>query len=249
MEKRKYSTDDIIEWLVRCAEDPATRWEGAYELSNGAADLVDGEGSEDDKPACSLKSGGASTRSDQVQQASVNMDSSNALSVTAQGQPDIVEQDDTDDDDNLASRLTEAQKERLVTALLSTQSITQGDLKLIELVKTWKDPRLLDFLLAKLHGMEDNPPAIADELVDDVTDIVDPDATSDLAEAFRNASSGEDANQESEEDQKAEAPDNAEDKAYQAAKAQQAIQQRSAALKKFLAVVESIRRGQTVQVP
>jgi len=244
IEQRKYSTDDIIEWLVNCAEDPATRWEGAYELAEGSADLVEGEGSEDDKPACSLKRAGASTRSDQAQHASVNMDSSNALSATVQGQPDSAEQDDTDDNDSLAARLTEAQKERLVTALLNTQSITQGDLKLIALVKTWKEPRLLDFLLARLHGMEDNPPAIANELVDEVTDIVDPD--SDLAEAFRNASSGEDASQDSEEDQKTEAADNAKDEAERAAKTQQAIEQRSAALKRFLEAVESKRRGQTV---
>lgn len=26
-------TGDLVEWLVRCAEEPATRWEGAYELA------------------------------------------------------------------------------------------------------------------------------------------------------------------------------------------------------------------------
>jgi hypothetical protein len=162
------------------------------------------------------------------------------------GHPDSVNQDDTDDNDSLASRLTEAQKERLVTALLGTQSITKGDLKLIELVKTWKDPRLLDFLLAKLHDIEGNPTSVADELVDDLSDVIDDKETSDLAEEFRNAPSAQDASQENNEDQREEG--GAKD-AEQAAKQREAIQQRGAALKKLLAAVESRLDRQTVKLP
>jgi hypothetical protein len=35
--KEKPDDKEIVEWLVRCAEEPATRWEGAYELSAGFA--------------------------------------------------------------------------------------------------------------------------------------------------------------------------------------------------------------------
>ena len=37
MRQEKPDPDELVEWLVRCAEEPATRWEGAYELSVSAA--------------------------------------------------------------------------------------------------------------------------------------------------------------------------------------------------------------------
>jgi hypothetical protein len=33
--REKPDDRELVEWLVRCAEEPATRWEGAYELSAG----------------------------------------------------------------------------------------------------------------------------------------------------------------------------------------------------------------------
>jgi hypothetical protein len=62
--KEKPDDKEIVEWLVRCAEEPATRWEGAYELKAGFAlarheanaaagnegpDAEEGEGSEEDE--------------------------------------------------------------------------------------------------------------------------------------------------------------------------------------------------------
>jgi hypothetical protein len=42
MSQEKVETAQIVEWLVRCAEETATRWEGAYELfSPGSARHVD----------------------------------------------------------------------------------------------------------------------------------------------------------------------------------------------------------------
>lgn len=43
MRTGKPDPDELLEWLVRCAEEPATRWEGAYELAMSAAAVAQEE--------------------------------------------------------------------------------------------------------------------------------------------------------------------------------------------------------------
>src|SRR5262249_45938028 len=162
IERRDHTPADIIEWLVQCAEDPVTRWEGAYELATESAESLDQEQS-GDKPAFRVVKGDPGNEPDQVKPEPVSIDSSSMTAVAAEDKTDSDEEEDSPSE-NLVARLTETQKERLVTSLLTTQTITEGDLKLIEVIKVWKDPRLVDFLLERLRGMEDNPPEIADQL-------------------------------------------------------------------------------------
>jgi len=241
IERRDYTSADIIEWLVQCAEDPVTREEGAYELTNDSADP---EQANDDKPACKTANPGPGNQPDQVKPEGIAITSGTTTSAAALDQSNVDEQEDTTSD-NLASRLTETQKERLVTSLLATQAITEGDLKLIEIIKVWKDPRLVDFLLARLHGMEDNPPEIANELVGDLADIVAADEVAALADQFTDLSA-EEANPDSEGDRSDQGNGGS---AEQSAKMRDAAQKRSAALKEFLAVVERRRRGQPSTQP
>jgi hypothetical protein len=145
----------------------------------------------------------------------------------------------------LASSLSDEQRERLVSSLVGTQSITEGDLKLIEIVKARKDARVIDFLIEKLHGMEENPPEIANTRVDYLWDMVDVDRNSDVAEQFMNAPSALDSGGESDENQTNQGTAN--DAIEQTRKTKEAIEARSAALKKFLATVESMRRSQSGQ--
>jgi hypothetical protein len=244
IERREHSSADIVEWLVRCAEDPATRWEGAYELANDPADSFDPEQSDGDKPARSIKEPPASDGSDQLRTQPVTADSPNAESVASEDQSDGEEEADSTNE-SLVPKLTETQKERLVTALLATQTITKGDLELIKLIKIWKEPRLLDFLLARLHGMEDNPPGIADQWVEDLSEMMDARDVSALADQFKDLPSAEDASVENAGDQNDQPQDRAGDQAEKTAKAREAAEKRSAALKAFLAGVERRVRSQT----
>src|SRR5262249_29306077 len=63
IERREHSSAEIVEWLVQCAEDPVTRWEGAYELATDSADSLDPE-SDEDRPACSTGQAGPVNHSD-----------------------------------------------------------------------------------------------------------------------------------------------------------------------------------------
>src|SRR5262249_1367704 len=49
IERRDHTAADIIEWLVQCAEDPATRWEGANELATEQAESLGQKQSDDDE--------------------------------------------------------------------------------------------------------------------------------------------------------------------------------------------------------
>ena len=246
IERRDHTPADIIEWLVQCAEDPVTRWEGAYELATESAESLDQEQS-GDKPACRVVKGDPGNEPDQVKPEPVSIDSSSMTAVAAEDKTDSDEEEDSPSE-NLVARLTETQKERLVTSLLTTQTITEGDLKLIEVIKVWKDPRLVDFLLERLRGMEDNPPEIADQLVDHLSDIMSADEVSALADQFRDLPAAEEAGLSAEGDRRDQSKGE-ETGAEQYVKMREAAEKRSAALKQFLAVVGRRRRAQASALP
>ncbi len=72
--KEKPDEQEIVEWLVRCAEEPATRWEGAYELYVGysmardAANAAGNNNSEDDDEE-EAKEEGEAGESEEVEEA------------------------------------------------------------------------------------------------------------------------------------------------------------------------------------
>ncbi|HUR97189.1 MAG TPA: hypothetical protein VMZ26_03870 [Pyrinomonadaceae bacterium] len=127
-EKPSYS--DIVSWLVRCAEDPATRWEGTYELLRSFQN-VELQEERSKQPAAPEN------------QAAVEPNSAPEPYVPAP--PKKFETGDV----NFAKELTEGQKLILTDILLkrerpkvstkapARQSIGHGDRELIELVKRW----------------------------------------------------------------------------------------------------------------
>jgi len=238
---------DIVEWLVKCAEDPVTRWEGSYELATESPESFDQEQSDDDKRACTTVKADPGNKPDQVKAEPVTIDSSNTTAGAAQDQPSSDEEEDSSSQ-NLVSSLTEAQKERLVTALLATQTITEGDLRLIEVIKVWKDPRLVDFLLERLHGMEDNPPETANDLVDDLSDLIGAEEVSALADQLRDLPSADEVRIDTEGDHTDQMKGDGANM-EQGGKMREAAQKRSAVLKEFLAVVDRRRRAQASALP
>jgi hypothetical protein len=190
IEQREHSLSDIVEWLVQCAEDSATRWDGACDLADGS---IDYQGSADSNPG---------------------------------------------------SILTAEQRGRLVTALLATKTIGRGELKLVELIESWNEPSLVEFLLARLHDMEENPTEFADTLVQHLSDSVGSCEVSALADSFKDLPSAEhvsdqDEGEQNEEEQIGQEQVEVRVKAFRADKAKEAARKRSLALKEFLAAVES----------
>ena len=151
---KKVDQASIVEWLVRCAEDPVTRWEGTFELLQSVKNLEWQEQAAEERKAR-----------------------------TARGEPLEVEPEDESEDrdeegeeegprkyvdtSNFAKLLDVNQKQTLANILLNKapaaddkeqkETEIKGDDELIELVKRWGDPRLVSFLLDHLRANKDEP--------------------------------------------------------------------------------------------
>ncbi|HEX8398890.1 MAG TPA: hypothetical protein VF644_15760 [Pyrinomonadaceae bacterium] len=142
-------TERTIEWLVRCAEESATRWEGAYEL-DASFDLIERQAEIEAEERAARERGEV-----KIQQNSYN--------------PRILMLPDDESynfggDPKFARILSNSQKERLTNILLNAleakpakdnsenEGLTIGDSVLLDLVGRWDDKRLVPFLLANLRN-------------------------------------------------------------------------------------------------
>ncbi len=174
LEQDKPSHEEIVEWLVRCAEEPATRWEGAYEfaLSTYALNSIDDSSADGEEEIVDEES----TDDGQVEEA---------------GDAIIVEEveEDEDADPVWVMLLTEEQKERLAKALYRASEVRENEALLVNIVATWHDSRLPTFLLSQLNLMADNAPLVARDLMQSLADILNDKKLSRLvAQYWQNAS-------------------------------------------------------------
>ncbi|HEX8264970.1 MAG TPA: hypothetical protein VF596_06060 [Pyrinomonadaceae bacterium] len=139
-----------VEWLVRCVEESATRWEGAYEL-DASFDLIESQAEIEAEEKAARERGEV-----KIQQNSYN--------------PRILMLPDDDEsysfggDPKFVRILSNSQKERLTNILLNAleakpakndsenEGLTMGDSVLLDLVGRWDDKRLVPFLLANLRN-------------------------------------------------------------------------------------------------
>ncbi len=120
---------ELLEWLVATTEDPATRKEAIYELTWAVRELEQ-------------KAEQHKTPVDRYAQDLRNVF---ADFLSAGGAPErevnpVI----------LAAFLTDAHRERLTAALLSTPKVTEADLGLYRLVGPWHDDRLLPWVIDQL---------------------------------------------------------------------------------------------------
>jgi hypothetical protein len=186
MRSKKPDAAALTEWLVRCAEEPATRWEGAYELApetmlfeepkksgagageGGAADTgriveaarTDGQQTKPDADAA--ESAAAITtvdaaRSNVVSESGGRVEPGEKIHPLAKAK--------AEEEMDFTALLTPAHKERLTLALLSAEELEAGEQMLLRLVGNWKDARLVPFSLKHLARMADNPPYHAEDLM------------------------------------------------------------------------------------
>jgi len=155
----------IVEWLVRCAEDPATRWEGASELVASIDRDADQTVDEDSEAESTTATSAETDREEQEPGEGIK------------SEPDF------------SALLSAEQKTRLMTALFQTERVKQGDLELMELARRWTDPRLVPFLIEQLHRLEANPPRLAERLMDIVATTLKDETIKQLVEDYQDDAS------------------------------------------------------------
>lgn len=169
------NNSELIEWMVRCIENPATRWDGVYELGKNLDALKDL-----DKTAQSKNS------PDSLRQLLTTI--ANQKGEPAKPEPaeseEAAEDEKDDAPDNIASLLSQEQKARVTNALFSIETLSSQDLQLIELVRDWKDARLAPYLAAQLTKIATEAPPIAEDLVSTLAELLDDDVVQKAAENY-----------------------------------------------------------------
>ncbi len=229
--KEKPDDKEIVEWLVRCAEEPATRWEGAYELNAGFSiarneasaagnkDSADAEGDEEESEEGEAEeSDESSSETEAVEAEATEAEVAEAAEAVVESEPvaetstpdesvapvDTSEANEsvkvgvlqiemkqlrlgmygTDIAPESVAGLTPDQKTRLANALFRADKVEEGETALLEMVKGWGDERLVPFLTNQLHGLEKDPPYLANELMSVLAEALKDKTVAKLAEDY-----------------------------------------------------------------
>ncbi len=175
MSQRNPTPEEITEWLVRCAEEPVTRWDGAQELLSGFENLENRlqeieECKKEGKSLPALKS------------------ESEFLSTLKEIQ--ILPQAEPDPDGKFAEALSESQKNILSQTLFSIRKFSDDDLRLLQLVMKWDKEKSIPFainLLKQEWSEAFDPTYVLVEMLNDhLDDETDDETFNDLVSEFQN---------------------------------------------------------------
>ena len=136
----KFDAAAVAAWLVRCAEEPATRWEGAFELERGFRQLDWKE---------RTKRAGGRARDGEGGHAEKSKDQSNNAEI------DLAD---------VAAAVTPHQRGQLTNALLSASyfsvagaggTLPAGDIQLLKLVRRWSSREIAAAAVQRLKYRSD----------------------------------------------------------------------------------------------
>jgi hypothetical protein len=199
----KPKDEEMVEWLVRCAEDPVTEWEGAFDLAisavNSQADIpqespesADGEQAAEVDASVAENTAETSEESSEDAEQTGNDESEVAdeNSESTEAPPDIEEFSAVNSyltDRDYTKLLTQDQKDRLVVALINTETLSDKNYHLLELVTPLDDARLVPYLLSQLRATKDEAQYFTDSLARIVATKLNDPALIELADQLTNA--------------------------------------------------------------
>jgi hypothetical protein len=166
---------EIVEWLIRCVEEPATREEGVRRLSDGISllKLQRERESEDKSQSVEVEESAGQSEDDE--------EGSN-------------EQSDNDDSAEtsresirLAAALTQERKTRLANALFAIAELNEGDMELVSLIQELGDERLASYLVSQLRRVADRAPGLAESLVWKIAQVINDEDIRRLASDYDDA--------------------------------------------------------------
>ena len=220
MRQEKPDNAQIVEWLLRCAEEPATRWDGVYELYSSYEALLAAKADES-----SSDNGGGDPKAGTVDGNAVAEQATEVL-YTASGFKQT--------DDDLARLLTDEQKNRLATILFSTQSFSYTEYLLTEMVKDWDDARLVPFLLSHLRKQTGDASYYMDFMVKTVAERIHSEGVSELAEKYCGGDEAEEADESTNDESASD-----DDGGAESARLDAAAMKQDKILQSFIALAES----------
>ena len=132
----------LVEWLVRCAEEPATRWEGAYDLFNSHQSKM---------------------LEEEFRKREAQSDSEDA---------EIEDQEPKIEIMDFTTLLSKDQKRRLTDALYRVSSLSNGGMTMIELVELWGDENLIPFMWSYLKAFKKDYPWETENLMRELATLL-----------------------------------------------------------------------------
>jgi hypothetical protein len=148
----------LVEWLVRCAEDPVTRWEGAYDLHN----------------------------SHEMKMTEIEMENERKKAPGDRGRAVGVDEMEERKEEvvDLTALLTKKQKGRLTAALYRVSSLSNGGMDLIRLVELWGDKNLVPFMWSYLKASRKDYPWETVNLMRELATLLKNQEAMELTEKF-----------------------------------------------------------------
>lgn len=178
---KEISEAKIVDWLVLCATDPATHWEGTFELLQSFQEME-------------WREEAAKRRKEQIAKGEAVEEIEEVKSEVANGDDDGEGAAADMDTAGFAKILSVSQKETLANILLESPVAKadesreaarkiRGDHELIELVQKWGDPRLVGFLLERLRAGSND--AVANgRTMTKIAEILDDKEAASIAEKY-----------------------------------------------------------------
>lgn len=166
--------ENIVEWLVRCAEERATRWEGVTELQRSFEALEYSE-----RRAAERKEAADNGEAE---------DEAEEFSLDGYGGTS----------DAYARLLNDHQQQRLANILLNSEfqtvpqsperaKLERGDNELIKLIARWADTRVMELFISRVRGGAYTPSETSD-LMEAIASMLNDKKIEAIAEAFSDAS-------------------------------------------------------------
>src|SRR5215204_935830 len=201
--EKKVSHERLLEWLIRCAQDPLTRWEGTYELLSAVQQLE-------------WQQQAAERRRERIANGEPVEEEAPA---PAEGEHEILVQGRRKNiDTTVFAKMIDPNQKQLLADILLYRSSTEveksqkqesvrGDRELVELIKRWGDPRLLNYLLDSLRaGSGEHYYKAA--TMETIADLLDDDDAKLLADKYQEIAWEDETDMVSERDEEEEAVDN-----------------------------------------
>jgi hypothetical protein len=165
----------IVEWLVRCIEDPATRRDGVTELQSSFEDIASAEDDEEEADEDEARD-----------------DTGDSKDTDADLQSGELSPNEQNGEIPLASLLTPDQKKRL-SSVLFNGDMDRSSILLISMVRRWDSKLLVPFLIEQLRRNEGEPLFWAGDVVTALAEMIDNEEVSEMADKFYESDLDDDA--------------------------------------------------------